>query len=153
MSRVDVIRVRNAFIFDAPEIVGLFKLACKGTYFAGGDVEAALQEFRKLVVDADAGVFIGFEDYTPRGLFLISPPFPLFPVPQVWHAFNQGSKGLKKAMMQAGIAFLKDKGYNKIHAVNGTGIETELWKRVFGLRSCSKSIGTMHEIDINELRV
>lgn len=149
---MEVIRVANPVTLCLPDVQGLFHRALTRTFFADGDTHAALTEFIKMVGHPEAGIFLGWENSLPKGLFIISPPFPLFPVPQVWHAYNEGSKRLAVLMARKGIEFLLDKGYNTVHAVNGTGIPVDTWLRVFRLNGTCSPIGTMHRIDLNELR-
>lgn len=148
---MEVIRVRNPAALNLPDVQALWRRALDKAHFAGGNFDLALGEFKAMVGHEKAGIFLGFEEDSPKGLFIISPTYPLFPIPQVWHAYNEGKPALARLMMIRGIEFLRSEGYTKVHAGNGTGIPADVWQRVFRLKDNLKTVCTMYEIDLNEL--
>lgn len=50
--------------------------------------------------------------------------------PQVLHFYSE-RKGLRGALVARVLAFVKKIGYNKLQAINGSGMDDEIWTRAF----------------------
>lgn len=144
-----IVRTLNPKALDVPQINALFARAFEGSIIADGDFRSNVDEFRTLIADPTSGVFLGAEKgfFKALGIILL-PTGKLIPAPQILHFYNEGSLGLKRALMTHGIDFLREKGYNSFWAINGAGIDEKLWKRAFRGAGAFEPIGTLVKVSI-----
>lgn len=91
-------------------------------------------ELVQQVVDGDAAVFAVGQGNTIYGMLIIFLPFnDLWPWPFVEHLHVEpgAPKAAKKMLVDAGVAFMKEGGYDRFWSMNVAGLTDEVWERVF----------------------
>lgn len=111
------------------------------------------KELERLTRDPKAGILLGLEEHQYRAISVIILPIsPLDTTPQVIHLYNEGSRALRKELVQATVDFIEKNGYNSFVAVNYTSKDDKVWKRVMQPTGWEiKPIGTLMEFSRVEL--
>lgn len=95
---------------------------------------AAWTELVLQVQKGKAFVLAGGEGNRIDGLLIvILPPDALWPLPYVAHARVEpgAHPKLKNALIDAGVAILRARGYSECWAINASGLPDEAWARAF----------------------
>jgi len=146
-----VLRLQNGDGLDHPDLRNLFEAAYSYSVFGSIVVEAATDDIRGIIEDPLFGVFVGFEDHKPTTLCIIGlPQSSLSPNPQCTVFFNAGSPEIRDATIREAVAFVKDRGYIKVWALNGSGHSDEAWQKVFSAAGSAGKIASLIEIDLGE---
>lgn len=52
-------------------------------------------------------------------------------VPQIVHFYSEGSRKETRILVRAVLDMVKQKGYNVLQAINGSGVSDDVWARAF----------------------
>lgn len=52
-------------------------------------------------------------------------------VPQIVHFYSEGSRKETRTLVRAVLDKVKEKGYNVLQAINGSGVSDDIWTRAF----------------------
>lgn len=141
--------IQNPAAFALPEVVELF-----GRAFKSGEPATptnVIMEMRKLCVQPNVGVLIGWEDAVPKSLVIIvEPTTALFDVPQVYHFYCNGGAGLKNKTVDAMVDWVREKGYTALSGSNWTGRSDKTFERIFRRVGRMDRIGAVYRIQVNE---
>ena len=123
--------LRNPRALLIPNVAMLIKRAVEGTeHVAPGGIDTTAKEFFDYTTEEDKFLFLGMEDGAPKGLVMgYFPDSALFPLPMVTLIYNEGTKALTKAMLQATFDHITANGYSKVWAINTTGKSDKAWIR------------------------
>ena len=77
------------------------------------------------------GVLVQYEKGAPIAFCIIDWPKSALDIPQILHFYSEGSREITRILVGAVLDKVKQKGYNKLRAVNGSGISDEVWTRAF----------------------
>jgi hypothetical protein len=140
---VRVEQVTNWRDFLLPEIQDIM------SHWRGPEHVDAWAELVQQVEDEEAAVFLAGQDDQILGLLIILLPFnALWPWPYVLHLWtaSNASSGVKKTLVESGVAFMKGAGYDRCWALNVAGIQDEVWERVFRAAGTPLKRGTVYEV-------
>lgn len=92
--------------------------------------------WRELVLAVEsqkAAVWVGGTDKIQGLLIIYLPITALFPLPFVAHfeVKPDAPRGLKQDLVQVGVDFMRDRGYNRFWAFNTSGAPDSVWARSF----------------------
>lgn len=93
--------------------------------FADADI------LREVVKYIPGGVYVGYEKGAPVCFCIVRWPQNPLDTPQVLHFYSEGTRAATRALVDTVLDKVKAKGYNKLRAINGSGMSDETWKRVF----------------------
>lgn len=97
-------------------------------YFSASDADI-IREVAKHVLENK--VFVYDEAGEPVGFCILYVPKGPLDTPQVMHFYSEGSKKATHALVGRVLDFVKEKGYNKLTAINGSTASDEVWTRAF----------------------
>ncbi|SRR6266446_6087545 len=141
-----VVRLTRPEAFQLPEIRRLFLAAL---YSGAKNPERSIDKIAARVGDPALAVFVGLEDGKPKAqLTVYLPGDPQTDWPTFDLGTNEGSLELSKAMIAAGVAFLRAAGYNQAWGFNFSGHSDKAYirhGRRLGLKLRPRC--TMMEID------
>lgn len=142
---MNILVLKNPKAMEVPAIKGLFDRGIAKSAWAGMD--GAVDELRNLIQSPTAGVILGEENGCFRGFSLVLlPQSKLDTIPQVIHIYNEGTKSLRRKIVQATVDFIEKAGYNKLWAMDFTG-RSRAWDRAMKPEGWSlKQIGRIVEI-------
>lgn len=112
------------------------------------DIEAVLAELAEAVDRPNVGLFVAFgEDLQPAaGILVALPTSALDPMPQVI-ALWAHSPNARKAVIEAGVKYVQEAGYNKVRAVNETGRPDGVAARLYNVGE-ARTVGSMMEFTL-----
>lgn len=131
-------RITNPAALDIPEIEGLLTRAFEQhpwLRFPQVKYELAMN-----IQHWSWGLFIGFEQMTPKAMLLVSLPTSVFGHVSVVMIYNEGSKKLAGQLIDRGVEWTRNSGYNEVVVMNGSRAPDEIWLRAF------RRAGTMHRL-------
>lgn len=110
-----------------------------------------LADVRAWAKDPLCGVFVYENDLgTVLGAAVVKLPFgAVSTVPQVVGFSARGSVA-KEALVEAVTTFVREAGYTRFWAINGTGKTDAVWARTFRKAGPAKRIASVLEVDIGE---
>jgi len=148
-SDVNVVRLQNPTVFLAAEVQDLFRKAFAANELVHFDDNQTA--FMELVADPYAGVFVGQEGGKLLGLGIIMlPATALQKKPRVFHFWCEGSAALRRALQNAGLAYMREAGYTSFWAINATGAQAQVYARLYKGMGKARELGTVVEFDFSE---
>lgn len=97
------------------------------------------------------GVLVNYEKGLPVAFCIIHWPTNALDVPQILHFFSEGGRETTRKLVSSVLDKVKQKGYNKLRAINGAGISDEVWKRVFHHDDWEiKPVKTVFEFEVKQ---
>ncbi len=111
--------------------------------------EPLLATFQLWAKDADTGVFVGAEKGKLAALAVVHiNTGPMAPQPSVSQFYNEGSAGLRKALMKTVVEYIVENGYASFLALNCTGKDDEAWSKLFALAGKTEKVGTLMKFTV-----
>lgn len=98
------------------------------SFFSATDAEILKEVAKHIKL---GGVFVMYGPNGPVAYCIISWPSNPLEIPQVLHFYSEGSKAHTRALVRRVLDKVKEKGYNKLRAINGSGAPDEVWTRAF----------------------
>lgn len=146
------IRLTSAATLAVPEIFDVFRAAFAFSAFGEVAIDEALDEVVALCGNPGNGVFLGFdENDKPTALGIVClPTTRLVPYPQIITLFSAGPRSVKREVINAGLAFIKENGHMKYWAINATGHSDEVWLRAFAADEGTPKVASLYEFEIGE---
>lgn len=93
------------------------------------------------------GELVLFHLETAAFCIVAMPKSPL-DIPQVLHFYSE-KPALRGALVAQVLDFVKLKGYNKLQAINGSGMDDTVWKRAFKHEGWDiKAVKTVFEFEV-----
>lgn len=147
---VSILKVQNPGVFEIPVMRDFFHAAFpEGTVFAPDGFEAIEAPLKAILQDEAVDLLIGVDELVPKALALIYyPDGGLMSTPQVAHFFNQGSVLLRNTLVSDIVRRIKERGFSRFHAVNGSGRPDAAWARLFSLAGPAKRVGSVMEFEV-----
>jgi hypothetical protein len=72
-------------------------------------------------------------------------------IPQVLHLHSEGGRQETRALVDAVLNFVRDKGYNTLRAVNGSGRRDDVWARTFRHKDWTqKPVKTVFDFEVKK---
>lgn len=137
----------------AEEVQSLFREALEKTILAPGGFEEVAEDIVHLIETPGAYVLIGEENNELKALSItVLPESKIQPWPQVLHIFNKGSPKMRDMIIKGTVDFVKEKGYDRFWAVNGSGKSDVVWAHTFRKAGKSTKIGSILEFQITDER-
>jgi hypothetical protein len=141
-----IIQLRNPEALSLQPIRDLFARA-----FEDGNpvpIGVILSSLTPYLDDPRLVVLLGREHGAYKALAIVfEMGTPLFPLPQVYYFYNEGSVGLRNSLTDAVVEWVKEQGYNGLQVANGSGKSDETWKRAFRRAGRLERIGSLFRID------
>lgn len=96
------------------------------------------------------GVFVKYNlQNAPVAFCIVAWPDNVFETPQILHFYSEGSKAQTRALVRHVLDKVREKGYNKLHAINGSGAPDEVWTRAFRHEGWEiKPVKTVFEFEV-----
>lgn len=147
---VDVVTLSNPEAMLREDVQDLFRRAFpEGGLVAPDGFDSVAEDFVKLVLDNNSEVLVAADKTGLKGLAIILyPDSPIIPTPQVFHLYCQGSFRAKDTLVQAVVDKVREKGYTRMWAINGTGKPDAVWARAFRKAGQPKPVGSVMEFDL-----
>lgn len=87
----------------------------------------------------------------PIAFAIVDWPQSALETPQVLHFYSEGTKGETRALVAHILDKVKEKGYNKLRAVNGSGAPDDIWTRAFRHEGWEiKPVKTVFEFEVKQ---
>lgn len=115
-----------------------------------GGFPARKDLLKELVQDPAWRLWVGVEEGRLAGCCLAFSPPPGEPLlrPQVMHFHNDGTAALRRALMDAWIAWFKSNGHISAWAINASDRPDSLWARAFRVAGEWRKVGSIMECDL-----
>ncbi len=111
-------------------------------------LDVFLAEATRYLPDPRFASLLGREDNIYKALaVVILPGSPMFPLPQVYHFYNEGSVKLRNTLTDAVVEWVKGQGYNGLHVANWSGAADKAWERAFRRAGQVEKVGSVFRID------
>lgn len=95
------------------------------------------------------GVLVQYEKGTPIAFCIIVWPESALNIPQILHFYSEGSRVSTRTLVGYVLDKVKQKGYNKLQAVNGSGASDDIWTRAFRYEGWKiKPVKTVFEFEV-----
>jgi len=98
------------------------------SFFSASDAEI-IREIVHYI--QQGGVLVQYEKGAPVAFCIIAWPISALDIPQILHFYSEGGRDNTRTLVGSVLDKVKQKGYNKLRAVNGSGISDEVWTRAF----------------------
>lgn len=112
---------------------------------------AAWVELVQQVVEDESAVWAVGSGNRIWGMLIISRPFnDLWPWPFVAHLQIEpdAPRTAKQLLMEAGVAWMKEEGYDRFWSMNVAGLSDEVWERVFRSAGTPIRRGSVYEVTL-----
>lgn len=122
-------------------------LALRGMrdFFPAKDAEIIREFARHIQL---GGVLVGYEEGVPVAFCIIYWPTSALEIPQVLHFYSEGSRATTRKLLGSMMDKIKQKGYNKFRAINGSGADDAIWTRAFSYEGWEiKPVKTVFEFE------
>lgn len=141
---MQTIRLQNAKALELPEIEAFLSRAFGQPHWEGIPVTRFLAEH---LTNPKLALLMGFRGNSPTGLVLISlPASPLSKHPEVIHFYCESGPVQSRALIKAGLDFIRENGYNTYWAVNMSERPDAVWSRALRPKGWhSRKVGTLME--------
>jgi hypothetical protein len=97
------------------------------------------------------GVYVKYDKETPVAFAIIDWPKSALETPQVIHFYSEGSREQTRALVSHILDKVRDKGYNKLQAINGSSASDEIWQRTFRHKDWEiKPVKTVFEFEVKK---
>ncbi len=147
---MQVVKVTNPAIFLDPGFQDFLKEALAGSLYGKASPEALLPAMvEKVTQNPNAALHLGIEGAEYKGLaltFLPVGPLDFVPRTVLFYLAPGRGKGLKRALIQAVVDFVKENHYTSLWAINGSGARDCVWRRVFRQAGPATKVGSVLEI-------
>lgn len=115
--------------------------------FFSAKPEEIIKEIAKRILDG--GVFVKYRKEIPIAFGIVHWPQNVLETPQVVHFYSEGTKVETRALVGYILDKVKQKGYNKLRAMNGSGADDEIWTRAFRYEGWEiKPVKTVFEFEV-----
>lgn len=95
------------------------------------------------------GVLVQYEKGLPVAFCIIAWPANALETPQVLHFYSEGSRETTRTLVGYVLDKVRQKGYNKLRAINGSGVSDEIWARAFRHEGWEiKPVKTVFEFEV-----
>lgn len=97
------------------------------------------------------GVFVNWERGLPVAFCIVVWPENALETPQVLHFYSEGSRAATRQLVAYVLDKVKQKGYNKLRAINGSGASDDIWTRAFNYEGWEiKPVKTVFEFEVKQ---
>lgn len=97
------------------------------------------------------GVFVKYRNTIPVAFGIVDWPRNALESPQVLHFYSEGSREETRALVAHILDKVKQKGYNKLQAINGSGASDDIWTRAFRYKGWKiKPVKTVFEFEVKQ---
>lgn len=115
--------------------------------FFSASKKEIIEELVRLVLTGS--VFVHYETGTPVAFCIVHWPKSALETPQVMHFYSEGSRASSRALVVHILDKVKQKGYNKLRAINGSGVSDDIWTRAFRYKGWEiKPVKTVFEFEV-----
>lgn len=144
-----VIRVGNPATFAIPEVRGLFERGFANSPLTPTGFGPAIKDFENMTKDPLVGVFLAYDDGKFQGFgIVILPHKTLVPYPQILHLYSEGKPKISEGLIEAGVAYMKEHGYTKFWALNGSGKSDKVWQRALRKGGSARKLASLMEFEV-----
>lgn len=77
------------------------------------------------------GVYVKYQKMIPIAFGIVYWPKNALETPQILHFYSEGSREETRDLVAHILDKVKEKGYNKLRAINGSGASDAIWTRAF----------------------
>lgn len=143
---MDTIRVTSPQSILLPKFYDLLFSMFRSWSYTQAQAEAATMELARSVADPLTGVFVD-PDLTAVAIVFL-PANPLHQHPQGYGMYNRGTVQAGQAVMDAGVKFCRENGYNDFWMITRAGTAWEVFARKWHRVGQARPIGTILEFDL-----
>lgn len=94
------------------------------------------------------GVYIKYRKEFPIAFGIVDWPKSALETPQILHFYSEGSREETRALVAYILDKVKEKGYNRLRAINGSGASDDIWTRAFRYKGWEiKPVKTVFEFE------
>jgi len=141
-----IIRLRNPEALALQPIRDLFARAFESQ--TPVSFEVFMPAIEPYLSSPDVAVLVGREDNAYKAVTIaLMPGSALFPFPQVYHFYNEGSAKLRNRLIDALVEWVKEQGYNSLHVAKWSDGPDKVWKRAFSRAGRFEKLGSTFRID------
>lgn len=98
------------------------------------------------------GVYVKYRNTIPIAFAMVDWPKSALEIPQVLHFYSEGSREETRALVSHILDKVKEKGYNKLRAINGSGASDNIWTRAFRYEGWKiKPVKTVFEFEVKNV--
>lgn len=138
-----IVRVTDPRVFAHPIAREFFLAAAKEF----SDPQAAVNDLAAMVIQSEIGCFVELGPDGPKAVIVVCLPQSAFmECPQVMIIYGT-EREATKAVVEAGLKFARDAGYNRGWGINRTGRPDEALERLFGHVGFVRPIGSVMEYE------
>lgn len=148
---MQIIRVRNPGATRDPALQDFMLEALTSVQMAWSAPEAVVPELLERALSPMGALHIAMDRGQYRGISITTlPSGPVDELPRVvlFYVRRGSKKGLRQALIQGVVDFLKENHYTKGWAINGTGRPDSLYARMFRKAGKIKKVGSIMEFDL-----
>lgn len=108
-----------------------------------------IKEVAKLILAG--GVYVKYRKEVPIAFGIVYWPKSALETPQILHFYSEGSRVETRALVGYILDKVREKGYNKLRAVNGSGSDDAIWTRAFRHEDWEiKPVKTVFEFEVKK---
>jgi hypothetical protein len=105
---------------------------------------ATTENLTELFADPAAWLIVAEEDNAPRGFAIgYAPSALVLATPYCAYFYNDGSAGVRHALVDAFVAEIRARGFTTYLALNATGKKDAVWSRLFERGGAAKTLGSV----------
>lgn len=148
---MQIIRVRNPGAARDPALKDFMLEALASSQMPWSDPEAVVPELLGRALSPSGALHLALDGGQYRGVAITTMPSgPVDELPRVvlFYVRKGSKKGLRQALIQGVVDFLKENHYTKGWAINGTGRPDSLYARMFRKAGKIKKVGSIMEFDL-----
>lgn len=139
-----IVRVTDPGVFDNPLVREFFLAATKAHKFFDPKV---VDDLANMVTQPEIGCFVEVGQNGAKAVVTVMLPQSAFmECPQVLMLYGKHHEATKQ-VIQAGLKFCTDAGYNRAWGLNRAGVDTAVLERLFGYAGFARPIGTLMEYE------
>lgn len=97
-------------------------------FFSASPTEIIAETIKHI---AAKGVFVGYEKDLPVAFCIVHWPQNALETPQVLHFYSEGPRSTTQKLVGLVLDKVRQRGYTKLRAINGSSASDEVWKRIF----------------------
>lgn len=114
-------------------------------FFSASDADI-IKEVANGIISGEYRVFV----IENAAFCILRMPQKALDIPQVLHFYSE-KPGLRSALVSRVLDFVRKKGYNKLRAINGSGMPDEVWQRAFQHKEWEiKPVKTVFDFEVKQ---
>lgn len=95
------------------------------------------------------GVLVKYVSGHPRAFCLIHWPEDALSSPQIMHFYSEAPRSATRHLISRVLDVIRERGYSRFNAVNGSGVDDAIWLRVFRSKDWTiKPVKTVFEFEV-----